>query len=101
MPKEPKVVDPVLLAEEPSYQKELPKDATPALRLEESKILAIITVALATAYLVYHFYNKGFLNGLNSVNLLFITIGLFLHKTPMAYMRAIKHAAGSTAGILI
>lgn len=103
VPKEPKVVDPVLLAEEPSYQKELPKDATPALRLEESKILALITVALATAYLVYHFYNKGFLNGLNlnSVNLLFITIGLFLHKTPMAYMRAIKHAAGSTAGILI
>ena len=97
VPKDPKVVDPALLAEEPSYQKELPKDATPALKLEESRILALITVVLAAAYLVYHFYNKGFLNGLNlnSVNLIFITIGLFLHKTPMAYMnqtRCRKHS---------
>lgn len=103
VPKNPKVVDPSLLAEEPSYQREIPKDAVPALKLEESRILALITVILSSAYLVYYFYNKGFLNGLNlnSVNLIFITVGLFLHKTPMAYMRAIKHAASSTAGILI
>lgn len=103
VPKNPKVVDPSLLAEEPSYQREIPKDAVPALKLEESRILALITVILSSAYLVYYFYNKGFLNGLNlnSVNLIFITVGLFLHKTPMAYMRVIKHAASSTAGILI
>lgn len=103
VPKDPKVVDPSLLAQEPSYQREIPKDAVPALKLEESKILTYIIVALAGAYLVYYFYSKGFLNGLNlnSVNLIFITIGMFLHKTPMAYMRAIKHAASSTAGILI
>lgn len=103
VPKEPKTIDPSLLAQEPSYQREIPKDAVPALKLEESKILTYIIVALAGAYLVYYFYNKGFLNGLNlnSVNLIFITIGMFLHKTPMAYMRAIKHAASSTAGILI
>lgn len=103
VPKNPKAVDPSLLAQEPSYQREIPKDAPPALKLEESKILTYIIVALAGAYLVHYFYNKGFLNGLNlnSVNLIFITVGLFLHKTPMAYMRAIKHAASSTAGILI
>lgn len=103
LPKDPKVIDPSLLAQEPSYQREIPKDAVPALKLEESKILTYIIVALAGAYLVYYFYSKGFLNGLNlnSVNLIFITIGMFLHKTPMAYMRAIKHAASSTAGILI
>lgn len=103
VPKNPKVVDPKLLGEETSYQREIPKDAVPALKLEESRILALITVILSSAYLVYYFYNKGFLNGLNlnSVNLIFITVGLFLHKTPMAYMRAIKHAASSTAGILI
>lgn len=103
VPKEPKVVDATLLAEEASYQKEIAKDAVPALKMEESRILALIAVALSATYLVYYFYNKGFLNGLNlnSVNLIFITVGLFLHKTPMAYMRAVKSAAGSTAGILI
>lgn len=103
VPKEPKVVDSALLAEEASYTREIPKDAVPALKMEESRILALIAVALSATYLVYYFYNKGFLNGLNlnSVNLIFITVGLFLHKTPMAYMRAIKSAAGSTAGILI
>lgn len=102
VPKEPKIVDPKLLAEEPSYQIELPKDASPALRLEESKILALIVVALGVIYLAHHFYLKGF-NGLdiNSVNLIFLTLGILLHKTPMAYMRAISAAAKSTAGILV
>lgn len=103
LPKNPKVIDPSLLKEEPSYQREVPKDAVLAIKFEESRILALIIVVLSALYLGYYFYQKGFLQGLNlnSVNLMFITIGLFLHKTPMAYMRAIKHAAGSTAGILI
>lgn len=103
LPKNPKVIDPKLLEQEPSYQREVPKDAVLAIKLEESKILTLIIVALCAIYLGYYFYQKGFLQGLNlnSVNLIFITIGLLLHKTPMAYMRAIKHAAGSTAGILI
>lgn len=103
LPKNPKAIDSNLLAEEPSYQREVPKDAVLAVKLEESRILALVIVVLSCAYLCYYFYQKGFLNGLNlnSVNLLFITIGILLHKTPMAYMRAIKHAAGSTAGILI
>ncbi|EOL9306216.1 TIGR00366 family protein [Escherichia coli] len=34
-------------------------------------------------------------------NLMFMIAGLLLHKTPMAYMRAISAAARSTAGILV
>ncbi|TKX28973.1 short-chain fatty acid transporter [Campylobacter sp. MIT 12-8780] len=102
VPKEPKVVDPALLAEEPSYQKELPKDAPPALKMEESKSLAYIIVLVGVVYLVDYFMKKGFAGlDLNRVNLIFLVGGLALHKTPMAYMRAIQGAARSTAGILV
>ena len=101
IPKEPKSIDSALLAEEPSFQRELPKDAVPALRLEESKILAYIIVLLGGVYLVDYFMQKGFALDLDRVNLIFIVVGLALHKTPMAYMRAIQAAARSTAGILV
>ncbi|TQR31915.1 TIGR00366 family protein [Campylobacter sp. MIT 99-7217] len=102
VPKDPKTVDPKLLAEEPNYQRVLDKDATPALKIEESKLLTYIIVALGTVYLANYFWQKGFTGlNINSVNLIFLLSGMLLHKTPMAYMRAVKTAASSTAGILV
>lgn len=102
VPKNPKTVDPALLAEEPSFQKKLPKDAPPALKMEESVILAYTIVVVGVVYLGNHFYEKGIAGlDINTVNLIFVVIGLALHKTPMAYMRAISSAAKSTAGILV
>ncbi len=102
VPKDPKTVDPKLLAEEPNYQKVLDKDATPALRIEESKILTYVIVAVGVVYLADYFMQRGFTGlNINSVNLIFLLSGMLLHKTPMAYMRAVKTAASSTAGILV
>ena len=102
IPKTPKSVDPALLAEEPSFQKVLGPDATPAEKFEESRFMALIVVAVGAAYLIHLFWRKGF-NALdiNTVNLIFLVCGIFLHKTPMAYMRAIQAAARSTAGIMV
>jgi short-chain fatty acids transporter len=47
------------------------------------------------------FAEKGFNITINTVNLMFMIAGLLLHKTPMAYMRAVSAAARSTAGILV
>ncbi|MBW7982292.1 TIGR00366 family protein [Enterobacillus tribolii] len=94
-------VDPVLLEEEPDFQKKLPADASVALKLEESRILALIIGALGIAYLGMYFYQKGFNITINTVNMIFMIAGLLLHKTPMAYMRAITAGARSTAGILV
>lgn len=102
MPKPSDVVsiDPKLLMEEVDFQKQLPKDAPPSERLEESRILTLIIGALGIAYLAMYFSEHGFNITINTVNLMFMIAGLLLHKTPMAYMRAISAAARSTAGIL-
>ncbi|MGD8191281.1 TIGR00366 family protein [Brevibacillus ginsengisoli] len=93
-------VDPALLAEEPSTARELPKNATWAERMEESRILAYIIGGIGIVYLVMYFAKKGFDININTVNLIFFTLGLILHGTPMSYMRAIVNAARGTAGII-
>ncbi|EEQ17548.1 Short-chain fatty acids transporter [Yersinia intermedia ATCC 29909] len=103
MPKPHEVVsvDPALLAEEPSFQKTLSADAPIAEKMEESRIIAFIIGALGIAYLGMNFWEKGFNITINTVNMMFMIAGILLHKTPMAYMRAISAAAKSTAGILV
>ncbi|KAA9000021.1 TIGR00366 family protein [Affinibrenneria salicis] len=103
MPKAEKVIaiDPRLLQDEPDFQKTLPPDAPLAERMEESRIITLIVVALGAAYLGIYFWNHGLNITINTVNLMFLIGGMLLHKTPMAYMRAIQAAARSTAGILV
>lgn len=94
-------VDPALLAEEPDFQKHLADDASIALRLEESRILTWIICLIGFIYLGMYFIHHGVNITINTVNLIFLLVGLYLHKTPMAYMRAISSAARSTAGIMV
>ena len=103
MPKESEVVavDPALLAEAPSTAKTLGPDATFAEKLEESPILSLIIGAFGFTYLAMYFMKNGFNMNINTVNLIFFTAGIVLHKTPMSYMRAVTNAARGTAGILV
>lgn len=94
-------VDPALLKEEESFQRELGADATVAERMEESRSLAIIVAAAIFGYLGLRFAEKGIKIDINTVNLMFVGAGMLLHKTPMAYARAITAAAKGTAGIMI
>ena len=94
-------VDPSLLLEEPSVERVLRPDATLAERFEESRLLAIFVAVLCAAYLVVRTIVKGFVLDIDTVNLVFLALGMLLHKTPMAYARAIGNAARGTAGILI
>lgn len=101
VPKTPTPINPELLKEEPDFHIKLDSNATLAQRLEESRILAYLIVALGVAYLALYIKEHGLNLTINTVNLIFIILGLALHKTPMAYMRAIAHASRTTAGILI
>ena len=92
-------VDPALLQEDPVAEKVKP--ATPAERLENSRVLTWIITALGLTYLVVHI---GFRQGsfdLNAVIMLFLFAGLLLHKTPLAYVRAFGKAAAGASGILL
>lgn len=96
------VVNPELLAPEPDFQRQLDrKTATIAEKMEESKFLSLLVGALGIGYLIIYFSQKGFNITINTVNLMFLTAGILLHRTPMAYMRAVSNAAKSTAGIII
>lgn len=94
-------VDPALLIDPPSEARVLGPNASFAERIEESRLLSIAVAALIAAFLVIRARSKGFSLDIDTVNIAFLAIGILLHKTPMAYARAIANAARGTAGILI
>lgn len=91
-------VDPRLLldAEVKTYA---PK--SPAEKLEHSRILWIITLTLAFAYIIWTFATKGFNLDLNLVNLIFFAMGMLFHGDIKRYIDAIEDSARSSAGIII
>lgn len=88
-------------ANETDFTKQLTPDSTVAEKLEESKLLALIVAAAGFIYLISYFLKHGPAVNINTVNLFFLSLGLILHRTPMAYMRAITAATKSVSGILI
>ena len=47
------------------------------------------------------FVQKGFALDIDTVNLAFLAAGILLHRTPMAYARAVAGAARGASGIMI
>jgi short-chain fatty acids transporter len=94
-------IDPNLLKPEVSTRRVLGPDATVAERMEESQILTWVVAAFGIGYLFLHFSKHGFDLTVNTVNLMMLIAGIMLHRTPMAYARAIANAARGTAGIMI
>ncbi|MFP6847264.1 MAG: short-chain fatty acid transporter [Pseudomonas sp.] len=97
-PSQPKVADPRLLVD--AENQDLPRE-TLAQRMDDSRILNLIIVALAAVYFAYYFASNGFALSLNIVIGLFLFIGLFLHGSPERYMRAVQEGIGGISGIVI
>ncbi|GAA8930063.1 TIGR00366 family protein [Helicobacter pylori] len=76
------------------------QDKTIAHFLENSALLSYLLVFLGFGYLGIYFFKGGGL-GLNIVNTIFLFLGILLHKTPLAYVKAINYSARSVAGILL
>lgn len=93
-------IDPALLVEDtaPSSSSEI---STPAERIENSRILSCLISCLGFAYLVV---DIGFRDGsveLGSVIMFFLFLGILLHGTPLAYVKAFGKAASGAAGIIL
>jgi short-chain fatty acids transporter len=103
MPKPEDVVsvDPALLEDPPSVERKLAPDATLAERMEESRMLALLVALLCAVFLGIRFVTKGFALDIDTVNLAFLAAGIALHKTPMAYARAVAAAVRGASGIMI
>lgn len=100
-PEDTVTVDPKLLAETETA-KVTDKTVTPAEWLERFPLLSILVAILAILYLVYTFKTKGSITlSLNVVNLIFLTLGIIFHGTPISYVDAITDAAKSAGGIIL
>ena len=86
----------------------LPPPAGPGERLEQSPWLMAPFIALGALYLVRSIVARSetaadMLNALdlNTVNLLLLTAGAILHRTPASMIRAVKEATPATWGVLL
>lgn len=99
-------IDPALLEDVQQAKEDLQHqaqkgDVTPATRLERSRILTYIISLLGLTYLFIILVLKGGSLNLNNVIMLFLFLGLLLHKTPIAYVKSLTRSASSCAGILL
>ena len=92
-------IEPTLLFEE--EPKPQPKATTPAEKLENSPVLSWIISLLGLSYLVIKLFFKGGSFDLGAVIMLFLFLGVILHGTPLAYVRAFGKSVGGAAGILL
>lgn len=75
-------------------------DMTPAEKLENSMLISLLLSGMGLYYLTGYFMGGGKL-GLNSLNMIFLMVGLLLQKTPANYLRALNEAIRSTTGIVL
>jgi len=92
-------VDPALLVEDETPSAKA--SDTPAEKMENSRLLSIVIACLGLGYLVLKLFFRGGSLDLNSVIMLFLFVGVILHGTPLAYVRAFTKAATGAAGILL
>jgi len=92
-------VDPALLMEDPPAPAAKPD--TPAEKMENSRLLSLIISLLGLSFVVIKLFFRGGSLDLNTVILIFLFVGIILHKTPLAYVGAFTKAASGAAGILL
>ena len=95
-------VDVSLLSEESEYSESSEKtERTPAQRLEHSPILSWMIALLLAVFVVVKLGFRGGSLDLGTVIMIFLSLGLMLHGTPMAYVRAFGKATTGAAGIIL
>ncbi|PZX47552.1 short-chain fatty acid transporter [Algoriphagus chordae] len=69
-------------------------------KLNSSSILQYFVAAMGLAYIVYHFSANGMDINLNIMIFIFLIVGMFLHKTAIRYVIAMKRSSMNISGIL-
>lgn len=70
-------------------------------RLDNSRILIILLGLLPLSYLIFYAFEDGFDINLNTVILIFLTLGLFAHRSVNDFLNAVQEAITSTRGIIV
>jgi len=75
--------------------------ATPAEKLENSRIVSILIGGLGLIFILYHFITNGFKLDLNIVNFTFLFLGIIFHLRPRNFLKAVQDAVKGASGIII
>ena len=75
--------------------------STPATKLENSRLLSALLAILGLSFLIINLFVNHKAFDLGSVILLFLFLGIVLHKTPIAYVRSFGKSVSGAAGILL
>jgi short-chain fatty acids transporter len=80
----------------------VPDRSTIAGRIDASPVTSWLIVIMGATFLFMYFHKNGWTN-LNHdiVNFSFLMIGMALHRSPMAYAKAISQSLRGTAGIVL
>ena len=97
-PKEAVVIDSVEEAAEKMEPEEI--ISTPAQKIENSFILALLIGAAGLFYVIKHFISGGGLN-LNIINMAFLSLGIILHGSPIKVANAFKDAGFVVTPIML
>jgi short-chain fatty acids transporter len=92
------------LGEPPGMAGDPPKKGTPGEWLEHSRVLNVLFVVLALAYLVEHFRGQASVLAavnFNTINLTFLTVGVAAHGTPARLMRAVREATPGVWAVML
>ncbi len=76
-------------------------DRTPSEWLDHTRGLTFLTGALGLSFLVRHVRERGFDLNHNVVNCAFLMLGMLLHRSPVAYARAISQSVKGVSGIVL
>jgi len=92
---------PEIIGEEAKEEK--PVIANVADKIENNRWIAIVMFLIMIGSMVWWFHTKGFMRGLdlNSLNFIFIIIGLILYHNPITYCRAMVNAASAVGGVIL
>lgn len=75
-------------------------DKTLAVYLENSFLVSLSISLIGFIYIANHFAKGGGLS-LDILNMIFLFLGILLHKKPSSYIKAINESAKNAAGILL
>lgn len=78
------------------------KSLTFADRMEENWLIQYIVAGLLSVYIILDFMKSPTLNlSINMIILIFLVLGMFAHKTPGAFAKAVKDATRTTDGMIL
>lgn len=69
-------------------------------KLNNSSLLQFTIVGLALIYIVYHFLTHGMDLNFNIMIFIFLVLGMWVHRSPIRYVIAMKRASSNISGII-